>query len=84
VFPHYFLWIKAADVTQVVGQILNLPVVQRSLVGFRMSEEFPHNLLMFCRLLVSWSVEQEIMSSQQISGQLLTQLTSDVPTWFCN
>ena len=40
VYPHYFLWIKPANVTQVVGQVLNLPDVGRSLVSFRLCEKF--------------------------------------------
>ena len=40
VYPHFFLWIKPADVTQVVGQVLNLPDVGRSLVSFRLCEKF--------------------------------------------
>jgi hypothetical protein len=30
--------------TQDAGQLLNLPDVGRTLVGFQMSEDFPHNL----------------------------------------
>mgnify|MGYP006864258963 CR=1 FL=1 len=40
VYPHFFLWMKPANVTQVVGQLLNLPDVGRSLVNFRMCDRF--------------------------------------------
>ena len=39
VYPHFLGWIKAANITQVTGWYYDLPVVGRSLVGFRWSGE---------------------------------------------
>ena len=40
VYPHFFFWIKPANVPQVVGRLLNLPDVGRSLVSFRVCDTF--------------------------------------------
>ena len=44
VYSHFFLWIKPANVIQVIGKLLNLPDVGRSQVGFQKNEEFPQVL----------------------------------------
>ena len=43
-YPHFFVWIKPANVIQVIGQLLNLHDVGRSQVGFQKNEEFPQVL----------------------------------------
>ena len=71
---------QTCRVTQVVGQLLNLPDVGRPLVSFRMCEDYPHNLLMFCRSLVSFRLLQIVwifsVSNLPTSHRSLVSLTT--------
>ena len=62
VYPHFFCWIKPANVIQVIGQLQNLPDVGRSLVSFRLCEKF------FWNLIISRTTENRPVTCQHQTG----------------